>query len=313
MKYIFQFISISFFSLISLSLYSQDSTLVSEDIAINKMIDGTLLQPKETKKRPLAIIIAGSGPTDRNGNQNLLQNNSLKKLATGLAKNDIATFRYDKRVVKQIKMKKIDPNTTFDDFVIDAKAVLDYFIAEGTYSKIYVVGHSQGSLVGMLAAKDKADGFISLAGAGRTIDEIVVNQIGAMDPSLIEGTKKAFESLKAGKTTSDYPVALGSIFRADVQPFMINWMKYNPAEILPTLEMPQLIVNGTKDLQVSQAEAQLLKDASETAELEIIKDMNHVLFTIEGDTLENSKSYNESSRPVSEELIMIVSNFILKH
>ena len=292
---------------------AQDSNFVSSDVSINNYVEGTLLEPTAKEKRPLAIIIAGSGPTDRNGNQNMLKNNSLKKLAEGIAKNNIATFRYDKRVVKQIRDKKIDLNTTFDDFITDAESVLDYFKAKDDFSSIYIIGHSQGSLVGMVAAKAGADGFISLAGAGQSIDDVIVNQIGDMDPSLIESTKKAFTTLKADGSVSDYPVALGSIFRPDIQPFILNWMQYKPTDIINSLDIPILIVNGTKDLQVSESEAKLLKEAAENAELQIIKNMNHVLFTIEGDTLENSKSYNEAARPISEVLIEVVSEFILKH
>ncbi len=201
----------------------------------------------------------------------------------------------------------------FDDFVTDAESVIDFFKKDSSYSKIYVIGHSQGSLVGMLAAEEDIDGFISLAGAGQPIDDIIVSQIAGMDPSLIEGAKEAFASIKQGKTATDYPVALNSIFREDIQPFMANWMQYNPTEIIKALKIPILIVNGTKDLQVSEEEAQLLKNASEQAEIRFIKNMNHVLFTIEGDTLENSKAYNESSRPISEELLDCIINFIQKN
>ncbi|MEH6538188.1 MAG: alpha/beta hydrolase [Psychroserpens sp.] len=291
---------------------SQEVTYTSEELAVNKLIDGTLLSPNDQSKPKLAIIIAGSGPTDRNGNQNFLKSNSLKKLAESLTNKGIATFRYDKRIVKQILKNKVDPNITFDDFVTDAISVVDYFKTKNKYATIYVIGHSQGSLVGMLAAKDRADGFISLAGAGQSIDEVITEQISTMDPSLVDGTKKAFESLKQGKTTTNYPPALASIFRADVQPFIMNWMQYNPQELIKSLSIPTLIVNGTKDLQVSVDEAKLLKAASEKAELKIIDNMNHVLFIIEGGQLENSKSYNESSRKISEELITTVSNFILK-
>ncbi|WP_460218126.1 alpha/beta hydrolase [Psychroserpens sp. MEBiC05023] len=291
---------------------SQELPYTSTEIAINKHIDGTLLNPKEVNQPKLAIIIAGTGPTDRNGNQNFLNNNSLKKLAESLTTKGIATFRYDKRIVKQILKRKIDPNITFDDFVTDAIATITYFKKEDKYSGIYIIGHSQGSLVGMIAAKGRVDGFISLAGAGQSIDEVITEQIGQMDPSLIEDTQKAFESLRQGQLTINYPQALESIFRADVQPFIMNWMQYKPQDIIKTLSIPILIVNGTKDLQVSVEEAKLLKDASELSDLKIIENMNHVLFVIEGDELENSKSYNESFRDISEELVNSVAKFILK-
>lgn len=290
--------------------YGQEKTFTEDELSVTKWIDGTLLTPNAYEKPSLAIIIAGSGPTNRNGNQNFLKNNSLKKLAEGLTINGIATFRYDKRIVKQIRQGKVDNDIMFDDFVSDASDVIDYFIEKKTYSYIYIIGHSQGSLVGMLAAKDKADGFISLAGAGNNIGDVLVEQVAQMAPKLGEETQRIVDLLKEGKTTTDYPSELASLFGPDLQDFMINWMKYNPTEIVKSLKMPILIINGTKDLQVSENEAQLLKEANDKATLTIIENMNHVLFEIKGDDLENSKSYNESFRQISPQLIISITGFI---
>lgn len=292
--------------------FSQEKLFSEADISINKWIDGTLLTSvnNDSKKPALAIIIAGSGPTDRNGNQNFLKNNALKKLAENLTNKGISTFRYDKRIVKQIRKGDVDKDLMFDDFVSDATDVINYFKEKETYSKIYVIGHSQGSLVGMLAAKENADGFISLAGAGQNIGDVIVDQVTKMAPKLGEEAQKVVDKLKKGETTTEYPQALASVFNIDIQPFMINWMQYNPTEIISELKIPVLIVNGTKDLQVSEEEAQLLKDANEDAELKIIENMNHVLFNIEGDDLENSKSYNEAFRPISTELVDAIVEFL---
>ncbi|WP_044403554.1 alpha/beta hydrolase [Lacinutrix sp. Hel_I_90] len=290
--------------------FSQEKKFSARDIAINEFIDGTLLSPNNLTKPNLVIIIAGSGPTDRNGNQNFLKGNALKKLAEGLSNRNIATFRYDKRIVKQIRNGRVDNNIMFDDFVKDAASVIDYFKAKDTFNKIYVIGHSQGSLVGILAAKDKADGFISLAGAGQSIDQVIIEQVEKTAPMLIEDTKRVFKLLADGKTTNDFPPALASIFNKQIQPFISNWMYYKPQEEIKKLDMPILIINGTKDLQVSEAEAELLKDAAPKATLKIIEKMNHVLVPIEGDNLENSKSYNESSRALSADLFDSIVDFI---
>lgn len=282
----------------------------SFNVSINQHIDGTLLLPNESGNESLAIIIAGSGPTDRNGNQNFMQNNSLKKLAEGLAQNGIATFRYDKRIVKQIRKGNVDKNIMFDDFIDDAKSVLNYFKASGKYSKVYIIGHSQGSLVGMIAAKSGADGFVSLAGAGKSIDKVIIDQVQNTAPMFTEDTKRIFNILKEGKTTDDFPPALASIFNKEVQPFMSNWMQFNPQDIIKSLSIPVLVINGTKDLQVSEDEAKLLKASNDNAELKIITNMNHILVSIEGDNLENSKSYNEPKRSLSQELIDSITTFI---
>lgn len=296
--------------LFSVKTYSQEKTYTEKELSVSKHIDGTLLVPNDSEKPALAIIIAGSGPTDRDGNQNFLKSNTLKKLAESLTNNGVATFRYDKRIVKQIRNGNVDKNIMFDDFVSDAKDVLSYFKENDNYSKVYVIGHSQGSLVAMIAAKDNADGFISLAGAGQNIGDVIVDQVATMAPKLGEEAQKVVDKLKKGETTTEYPQPLASVFNMDIQPFMMNWMQYNPTEIISELKIPVLIVNGTKDLQVSEDEAKLLKEANEKAQLQIIENMNHVLFEIEGGDLENSKSYNEAFRPISTKLIDTVVQFI---
>lgn len=295
---------------INLCCLAQNDDFSERELTINKFIDGTLLLPNGIVKPNLAIIIAGSGPTDRNGNQNLLRNNSLRKLAEGLSNKGLATFRYDKRVVKQLRNGNLDENMSFDDFITDAISALHFFKKEKSFNKIYLIGHSQGSLVGIIAAKQGADGLISIAGAGKSIDQVIIDQITNTAPMFTEDTKRVFSIMREGKTTADYPQALNSIFNLEVQPFMMSWMRYNPQEEIKSLESPILIINGTKDLQVSEQEAQLLLQANSTASIMIIDKMNHILVPIEGDNLENSKSYNESQRKISKELIEAIIQFI---
>lgn len=289
---------------------NEENTFLSSELSITKWIDGTLLIPEQNEANKLAIIIAGSGPTDRNGNQNFLINNSLKKLAEELTNNGIATFRYDKRIVKQIRQGNVDNNIKFDDFINDASDVITHFKTSNQFSEIFVIGHSQGSLVGMIASQDKVNGFVSLAGTGQNIGDVIIEQINNTAPMLKEDTEQVVSILKAGKTTNDYPLALSSMFSKDIQPFMISWMAYNPTNIINSLNCPVLIVNGTKDLQVSVKEAELLKRANDNSNIVIIEKMNHVLIEIEGDDLENSKSYNESFRKISPTLIENITNFI---
>ncbi|HEY5686733.1 MAG TPA: alpha/beta hydrolase [Yeosuana sp.] len=293
-----------------LKSFSQNTNFITQEIAINNLIDGTLLIPNNEEKPNLVIIIGGSGPTDRNGNQSFLKNNSLKNLAEELSSNNIATFRYDKRIVKQIKQGNIDRNIIFDDFVTDAISVLTYFKKRNSFNHIVILGHSQGSLVGMLAAQGRADGFISLAGVAQSIDNIVIEQIAKTYPSLSKEAERVFDYLRKGKKTDNYPMELASVFNKDIQSFMMNWMQYNPQEEIKKLQMPILILNGTKDLQVEPKEAQLLHEAVPSSSLELIDNMNHVLVTIEGDNLENSKSYNESLRKTAPQLIEALLRFV---
>lgn len=286
-------------------LVAQEFT--GKDISINPHIDGTLLLPKNQSPSKLVILIAGSGPTDRDGNQSFMKNDALKKLAEFLANSGIASFRYDKRIVKQIRTRNIDKNILFDDFVTDAKSVIDFF--KPTFEKIIVAGHSQGSLVGLLALNSGASGFISLAGAGKSIDAVIIDQISKTAPMFLEDSKRVINSLKKGETTENFPLALTSIFNLDIQSFMINWMKYNPAQIISEIAIPCLIINGDNDLQVSIEEAKILHQSAQNSTLLIVENMNHVLVKIEGDDLENAKSYNDRTLEIAEE----VKNAMLKY
>ncbi|MCB0389022.1 MAG: alpha/beta hydrolase [Winogradskyella sp.] len=299
-----------FFVGLSNLVISQENNFNTEDVSVNSFIDGTLLTPNDINNPPLAIIIGDSGPTDRNGNQNFQKNNILKKLAEGLTNQGIATFRYDKRIVKQIRKGRVDKNIGFNDFVSDAISIVNHFKEKNTFKELYIIGHGQGSLVGMLASKENVSGFVSIAGSAKPIDQVILEQIKLTVPGLEDASKVAFEKLKAGETTANYPPALESIFSKENQAFMSSWMQYNPQEHIAELQIPVLIINGTKDLQVPVAEAQLLKNNAQNGNLLLIENMNHVMFPILGDDLENSKSYNESFRKLSPELIPAITDFI---
>ena len=305
-----KFLKYIFFSLITTILSAQETNYLSQIISINQNIDGILLTPK-IDNPPLVILLSGSGPIDRDGNSNLVKGNMLKKLAESLSNNGIATYRYDKRSFKQIKERNFDENMKFDAFIEDAATTVSYFKSKNNFKSVYILGHSQGSLVGILASKSMADGFISVAGAARTIDKIITDQVIASAPIFGPETKRIFEILKTGETTEDYPPALASIFNKSVQPFMMSWMKFNPLEEIKKLEIPVLILNGNNDIQIPETEAKLLHEAIPSSNLKIIEGMNHALVTYEGsDKLGNAKSYNEIQRPLNKELINTIVAFI---
>ena len=199
---------------------------------------------------------------------------------------------------------------SFEDFINDAKEAFTYFKNQKKYNKIIIAGHSEGSLLGMVAANNSAEAFIFIAGAGRSIDAVIVEQLEKQAPFLKEEVLKNFEILKSGKTFELKNEILAALFRTSVQPYMISWLKYNPQDEIKKLNIPILIVNGTKDLQVSVSEAELLKKALPTAELVIIDLMNHVFKEIKGDTTENMKLYNDPYLPISAQLLNTITRFI---
>jgi alpha-beta hydrolase superfamily lysophospholipase len=307
MKYLILVVFLTFGSLKAQSIAEN-----SRKISISPLIDGTILVPKTTEAPPLAILIGDSGPTDRNGNQQMMENNCLRYLAEGLYKDGIASFRYDKRIVKQMKNRSInEEHIRFDDFIKDAKDVVAYFKRANSFGKIYIIGHGQGSLVGMVAAQKDINGFISIAGAGQSIDEVIISQLANQAPELQENASQAFDELRASGSTQKYSPGLASIFRPAIQSFIRSWMLYNPQEGIATLNIPVLIMNGDKDIQVAVSEAEILQKAKPGATYTIIPNMNHVLKEIKGkDPLENQKTYNDYKMPVMPQLINEISRFI---
>lgn len=278
------------------------------NISINDNIYGSIVEPKSRSNSNLVIFIGGSGPIDRDGNQSFMKCDMFKKLAYSLSEKGISSFRYDKRVVTQIRKGKLDKKITFDDYVSDAIAIIDFF--ESKYNSIVIAGHSQGSLVGLLSIKEGVSGFISLSGAGRTIDMVIEDQISKTAPMLLEDTKNIFKILRSGKITEDFPLPLYSLFNIEIQPFMISWMQYDPKKIIAKIPIPSLIINGDSDLQVDEKEAKLLYNSAQNSEILIVKNMNHVLVEIEGDELKNVKSYNNPDLKISELVIEKMVEFI---
>lgn len=295
----------------SLITVAQDTTFTETELSIDKFTDGTLTLPTEEYNKYLIIFIQGSGPTDRNGNQPMLQNDGIKKIARELAGNGIASFRYDKRIFKAQKLQLSEKDMIFEDFVEDAKNVVMHFRKEKKFSNIIIAGHSEGSLIGMLAAQEDADAFISLAGAADPIDEIITEQVTNMAPELGASARSAFDDLAKNGKTSNYSPMLEAIFRPSVQPFMSSWMKYDPSEEISKLQIPVLVVNGTSDIQVSEEQAQKLAESNENSELAILDQMNHIFRKIETkDRLVNTKSYNEPNLPLHPELVSILTEFV---
>ncbi len=277
-------------------------------------IHGTLLSPMSDEKLPLVILIAGSGATDRDGNQKTLTNNSLRFLAEALSKNNVVTFRYDKTVLNLIKKEDFkEEDLVFTKFIEDAKAVVSHFKSLKAYSKIYVAGHSQGSMVGMIAAKDQADGFVSLAGPGHSIDVVLREQLVKAVPNLEDSITTTLQKLKNGESDPDFNPMLSSVFRLSVQPFLIDWMQYDPMIEISKLNQPILIINGTKDIQISVEEAKALHKATPDSQLVIIENMNHIFKEIEGDIMENQLSYMNPELPVMDDLVQALLTFIYKN
>ncbi|MCE2572394.1 alpha/beta hydrolase [Motilimonas eburnea] len=273
---------------------------------------GSLLYDQAATNAPLALLIAGSGPTDRNGNNPSMHNNSLKMLAQALAQAGIASLRYDKRGVAESKEAGLaETDLRFNQYVNDAAAWLNLARQEYGFKHLVVIGHSEGSLIGMLVSQQaEVSQFISIAGAGQRIDKILLRQLATQPAVVVKQTSTILEQLLKGASVADVPPYLNALFRPSVQPYMISWLKYDPQLEIAKLKQPVLIIQGTTDLQVTVEDAELLAQANPKAIKQIIPEMNHVLKTTPLEGEQNIQSYNQPDLPINSELVQAITTFI---
>lgn len=275
---------------------------------------GTLLLPEPaTSATPLVLIIAGSGPTDRDGNNPMgVKAASYKLLAEGLALHGIASLRYDKRGIAASQSAGLKEEALrFDTYIQDAKAWLDTLKQSGRFGKLVVAGHSEGSLIGMVAASSPvASGYISLAGIGQNISEVLKAQLANLPDTLKNNAYNSLDKLRKGETiTNPHPMLL-SLFRPSVQPYMISWMRYSPTDEIAKLKIPVLLVQGGHDIQVAATEVNLLKQATPNAKILLLNDMNHVLKDAPAEQNANMATYTNSALPLSPGLVDAIEKFV---
>ena len=273
---------------------------------------GTLTLPKSFVKGPVALIIAGSGPTDRNCNNPQMTNDAYKKLAHELAERGIASIRYDKRgIAESVAAVESESSLVFYDYVQDAKDWIQQTKQDKRFTQVVVIGHSEGSMIGILAS-EKADKFISVAGAGRGIGVVLKEQLSSQPKVVQDEAFPMIDTLTMGKKLQHVSPAMMALFRPSIQPYMISWLKYDPAVELKKLKIPVLIIQGTTDIQVSVVDAKLLSAAKPDAKLLLIDKMNHILRTVDGDRDANLATYNNASLPLADGFVKEIADFILK-
>lgn len=293
------------------NLYSQTEKIVTLKTGTGDL-EGTLMTPESNSSKTVALIIAGSGPTDRDGNNPSMKNNSLKMLAAELSKNGIASLRYDKRGIANSKSAgQKEADLRFENFVDDAKAWAIYLKKDLKFNNIVVIGHSEGSLIGMIVSQDKAvNKYVSVAGVGQPADKIIREQLKSQPPSLTIQVNAILDEFVKGKTVQNTPPELNSLFRQSVQPYMISWIKYDPQIEIAKLRIPVLIIQGTTDIQVGLDDANRLAKALPKAKLVVIEGMNHILKQAPADRQMNILTYTQPDLALKKELIVNLISFI---
>ena len=279
------------------------------------VLEGSARCPATPGPWPVVLLISGSGPTDRDGNTVLLPgpNNSLRLLADALAARGIASVRYDKRGVGASRAAMgSEADLRFDMYADDAAAWALQLRSDRRFTTVTVAGHSEGSLLGMLATRRaSADAFVSIAGVGRPAAQVIHDQLLAGAPAdLVAEADRAMALLVAGQAVDSVSPALMALFRPSVQPYIISWFRYDPAVELPQLGVPVLIVQGSTDIQVAVKDARLLAAADPKATLAIIDGMNHVLKMVPADQGAQIRSYSDPTLPVAPPLVDAIATFV---
>jgi pimeloyl-ACP methyl ester carboxylesterase len=261
--------------------YEETDTVTTPDGGI---LYGVLTKPAVQQPWPVVLIIAGSGPTDHNGNNPLMataNGSSYQQLAAALAANGIASLRYDKRGIGQSTgFKKSTSATSLDDFTEDAVAWIDH-LQKNTqrFKNVAVVGHSEGALIGLMCAgRRNFKSLVSLSGPGECMDKVLLAQL---KPRLADSTYNdvtvILNELRQGNNPQQVPAALSTIFNPSLYTFWKSTFHYDPCTLLPAVKMPFFIISGTNDVQVPPVQADILHNCKPGSQLLMIQGMTHAL------------------------------------
>jgi hypothetical protein len=293
-----------------LLLVSAASAAAEESNVRIGAIDAVLNIPANIEKPPVALLIAGSGSTDHDGNGPQAKPATLKKLSDELVARGIATLRYDKRGAGGWKKEFGNPaDFRFKDYVSDAASLVDYLRGSGKFSKLAVIGHSEGGLVAILiAGRVPVDRLVLLTTAARKQGDLLKAQLEKqLPPERFEPVAKAIDAIMAGQIVDPPPPGLA--IAPSMQPGIASSFTEDPIDPLRKIDVPTLIVAGGRDRQLARLDFLALTTADFAAKMLWLPDMNHVLVDV-NDEADDVASYNQAERPLDPDLIETVATFI---
>ncbi len=268
---------------------------------------------------PVVLIIPGSGPTDRDGNNPMgVAAAPYRLLAEALGERSVSTVRIDKRGMFGSEGAVSDPNAvTIVDYAADAHSWIGAIRDRAGADCVWLLGHSEGGLVALVAAQQPESicGVVLVATAGRRISDVMREQLRSnpANAPVLDVALAAIDSLEAGERvdTADMHPALQALFAPQVQGFIMDFMSHDPAKLASRVRLRMMIVQGGRDIQVSQADFEALRTAGPGAEFLVVEDMSHVLKTVDGEgRAANLATYTDPSLPVSQQLANAIAEFV---
>lgn len=271
------------------------------------------------KGTPAVLILPGSGPTDRDGNNSMgMHPNTYRLLAEALAAKGVATLRIDKRGLFGSKAAIPDANAvTIADYAADVRAWIDVLRARTGRRCVWLLGHSEGNLVALAAAQQSSGicGVVLVAAPGRPLAEVMREQFRAnpANAPIVPQAVATIDALEQGRRVAadTLTAPLSGIFNDRVQRFLIDLFRQRPTAEVAALKMPVLIVQGEADLQVSPADARALAAAQPAAKLVLLPHVTHVLKVAGGDDrAANLATYTDPALPIAPGVVDAVASFV---
>jgi len=316
---------------------------ISFQSAAGTVLAGTLTIPAGNGPFPAALLVAGSGPQNRD--EFLAGHRPLLVLADALARKRIAVLRYDKRGIG--KSTGNFATATTEDFAVDAEAALEFLKGRREILKeqVGVIGHSEGGLIApILAGKGGVAWIVLLAAPGETGEKTMLAQskaiaeaagmpIAQVEQSL-EFDRKAYATVReerdsvllekkldamvisSGMAEGALPASVDAQIHMLSSPWFRYFLDYDPLPALKKVKCPALVLNGSKDLQVSSAEnLPLIRKALEEAgnkevTVKEMPDLNHLLQHAESGT---PAEYGAIEETISPDVLQLISDWAMKH
>ena len=280
-------------------------------------LNGTLVTPRRLSERvPVVVIVAGSGPTDRNGNGPLAQTNLYRQLAWQLASRGIASFRYDKRGIGPAGMTIDHTKLVIDDYVADVGEAARLVGADARFGDVFLLGHSEGAQLVLQAANrgTRTAGIVMASGTGRPLRTVLRDQFALqMSAPEVARVDSAFVRFLAGEDVTGLPAVAQPVFVPFYRNYIRSWAAYDPPAEIRRSDKPLLLVHGGMDLQTPNADALALRAAKPTADVLDIPHANHVFKVVTSlDPAVQQPTYHDPALPVVPELAQGIADWILK-
>ena len=308
----------------------------------NAVLSGTLSYPLTfgiQKKVPVVLFVTGSGQQNRD--EELMGHKPFAVIADFLAKLGIASLRYDDRGFG--KSTGDLSHATSHTFMTDALAGIEYLKATDKFSKIGILGHSEGGTIAFMAASEKpqeVDFIVSLAGTTVRGDEVLLKQnevlLSANPATALQGAdyckvlRKVFQHLIDGKSTNNpkevvdkYAVEVDANLPAPAlqnlqvvltssNPWLNYFLGYNPASAIKKVNCPVMAINGDKDTQVDAAiNLGTLKQLLPSNGKHLIKTYSGLNHLFQHCTTGYANEYAQIEETISPEVLTDIANWII--